>query len=74
MGYRIVYTLAVFVGSISSLSVVWNLADIFNGLMAIPNLIAIVALSGVVFEETRAFEAKLQEEKENKIAIHEQEA
>ncbi|MEA5091104.1 Amino-acid carrier protein AlsT [bioreactor metagenome] len=74
MGYRIVYTLAVFIGSISSLSVVWNLADIFNGLMALPNLIAIVVLSGVVFEETRAFEIKLQEEKENKIAMQEQEA
>jgi alanine or glycine:cation symporter, AGCS family len=73
LGYRIAYTMAVFVGSISSLSLVWNLADIFNGLMAVPNLIAIVALSGVVFEETKAFETKLQEEKEYKVKMREQE-
>ncbi|MDD4721530.1 MAG: sodium:alanine symporter family protein [Acidaminococcaceae bacterium] len=73
IGYRIVYTLAVFVGAVSSLSVVWNLADIFNGLMAVPNLIALVALSGVVLEETKAFEVKLQEEKEYKVKISEQE-
>lgn len=73
IGYRIVYTLAVFVGAVSSLSLVWNLADIFNGLMAVPNLIALVALSGVVLEETKAFEVKLQEEKEYKVKIAEQE-
>lgn len=62
--YRGVYSLAVFIGSVSSLSLVWTVADIFNGLMAIPNLIALLALSGIVVEETKLFEAKLAEEKQ----------
>ena len=46
---------AVFAGSVLSLSVVWNLADIANALMAIPNLIAILLLSGVIVAETRKY-------------------
>ena len=55
MVYRWLYILAVFIGPYMTLSAVWTIADIFNGLMAIPNMIAIFALSGVVAKETRDF-------------------
>jgi len=51
--YRFLWTAAVMVGSVLSLPVVWSLADIANALMAIPNLIALLALSGVIVAETR---------------------
>ena len=53
--YRWLYILAVFFGPYMTVEAVWNIADIFNGLMAFPNLIAIVALSGVVCKETRDY-------------------
>ena len=53
--FRWVYILAVFIGPYMTVSAVWTIADIFNGLMAIPNMIAIFALSGVVAKETRDF-------------------
>ena len=53
--YRALFIAAVFIGSVMSLSVVWNLADIANALMAIPNLIAILLLSGVIVQETRQY-------------------
>lgn len=56
--YRLVYVIAVFVGPYLTVSAVWNIADIFNGLMAFPNLIALFALSGIVGKETRAYFAK----------------
>ncbi len=51
--YRILYIAAVFFGPYMTVSIVWNIADIFNGLMALPNIIALFALSGVVVRETR---------------------
>lgn len=53
--YRGIFVAAVFIGSVVSLSVVWNLADIANAMMAIPNLIAILLLSGVIVKETRKY-------------------
>ncbi len=53
--YRWIYILAVFIGPYMTVSAVWTIADIFNGLMAIPNMIALFALSGVVVKETRDF-------------------
>ncbi len=53
--YQWLYILCVFIGPFMTVSAVWTLADIFNGLMAIPNLIAIVALSGVVAAETKKY-------------------
>ena len=53
--YRIVYVLVVFLGSIMSLAMVWSLADIFNALMAIPNLISLLLLSGVIAKETQHY-------------------
>ena len=58
MGYRILYILAVFIGPYMTVKAVWNIADIFNALMAFPNLIALLALSGVIVKETRDFHAK----------------
>ena len=57
-GYRWLYILAVFIGPYMTVSAVWNIADIFNALMAFPNLIALLALSGMVVKETKEFHAK----------------
>ena len=56
--YKWLYILAVFIGPYMTVSAVWMIADIFNGLMAIPNIIALVALSGVVAKETKEYFAK----------------
>ena len=53
--YRWIYILAVFIGPYMTVSAVWTIADIFNGLMAIPNMIALFVLSGVVVKETKDF-------------------
>ena len=55
MMYRMIFVLAIFVGSIMSLAMVWNLADIFNALMAIPNLVSLLLLSGVIAKETQHY-------------------
>ena len=60
IGYRCLYLLAVFIGPYMTVSAVWTIADIFNGLMALPNLIAVVALSGVVVKETKDYFARLK--------------
>lgn len=54
--YRFFYALVTFVGAVSALEVVWDFSDIMNGLMAVPNLICILALSGEVCREMRAYE------------------
>jgi len=56
--YRWLYIAAVFIGPYMTVEAVWNIADIFNGLMAIPNLIAIIALSGVIVKTTNEFFAR----------------
>lgn len=53
--YRQVYIICIFIGPFMTVSAVWTIADIFNGLMAIPNLIAIVSLSSVIVMETRQY-------------------
>lgn len=53
--YRGIFTLIIIPGAILELDVVWKISDITNGLMAIPNLIGLFALSNVVIEETRSF-------------------
>ena len=55
IAYRIAYIAALFIGSIMSLQMVWNFADCMNALMAIPNLISILALSGILVHETRKY-------------------
>ena len=54
--YRICFAIIVFFGVLAPLQAVWNFADIANGLMAFTNLIALIALAGVVYSETRLFE------------------
>ena len=61
--YRWVYIAAVFIGPYLAVEAVWNLADIFNGLMAIPNVIAIIMLSGVISSETKDYFKRLNEGK-----------
>lgn len=53
--YRILYIVAVFVGSVASLNIVWNIADCMNALMAIPNLLSLLFLNGVLVHETRKY-------------------
>ncbi len=53
--YRIVFLITVYLGAVISLDLVWNLADIFNALMAIPNLLCLLFLSGVMVKETRKY-------------------
>ena len=59
MVYRWIYILAVLIGPFLTVSAVWTIADIFNGLMAAPNLIALVVLSGVVAAETKSYFKRL---------------
>ncbi len=53
--YRVLYIVAVFVGSVVSLDVVWNISDCMNALMAIPNLVSLLFLSGILVHETRKY-------------------
>lgn len=53
--YRVLYILFVFIGPYMTVSAVWTIADIFNGLMAFPNIIALFALSGVVAKDTKDY-------------------
>ena len=55
MAYRFLYILAIFIGPFMTVEAVWTIADIFNALMALPNLIALLALSGVVVAETKDY-------------------
>ncbi len=61
--FRWIYILAVFIGPFMTVSEVWTMADIFNGLMAFPNLIALFALSGVVASETNKYFEKQKNKK-----------
>lgn len=53
--YRVVFVLVVFVGAITEIQIVWNFADVMNGLMALPNLIGLILLSGMIARETREY-------------------
>lgn len=55
LAYRVVFIAAVYVGSVMQLGVVWNMADCMNALMAIPNLLSLLALNGIVVHETRKY-------------------
>ncbi|MBE6042891.1 MAG: sodium:alanine symporter family protein [Clostridium thermopalmarium] len=62
--YRIIYILLVASGAFIKLELIWTIADIVNGLMAIPNLIALVGLSGVIVSETKQYFKELKQDKE----------
>ena len=63
MVYRIVFSLVVFVGATTALDIVWNFSDIANALMAIPNLICLLALSGVIAKDVEAFQPEIDAKK-----------
>lgn len=53
--YRVFFLVSVYLGAVVSLDLVWNLADIFNALMALPNLLSLILLSGVIVRETKKY-------------------
>ena len=56
--YRLLFCILIAVGAVAELELVWTFADIMNGLMALPNLIGLLALSGLVAAETRSYFAE----------------
>ena len=62
-GYRWLYIAAVFIGPYMTVAAVWNIADVFNALMAFPNLVALLALNGVVVRESKDYFTRLKAEK-----------
>lgn len=58
-GYRWVYILAIFIGPYMTVAAVWTIADIFNGLMALPNMVAMIALNGIAVAETKKYLNKI---------------
>jgi AGCS family alanine or glycine:cation symporter len=65
IAYRVAYIVAVFIGSIVELGIVWNLADCMNALMAIPNLLSLIFLSHILVHETRKYLWRGRLDKEN---------
>ncbi|MBU3230960.1 alanine/glycine:cation symporter family protein [Shouchella clausii] len=65
--YKIIFVVVVMIGAGTSVQIVWDIADIFNGLMAIPNLIGLLLLSNVIVKETDKFkQVRLQERQQAK--------
>ena len=56
--YKIIFLAMTFIGAVSSIQLVWDLSDTFNGLMALPNLIGLLLLSGTVFKITKKLRAE----------------
>lgn len=65
--YRILFTLIVIPGAILELDIVWKISDVCNGMMAIPNLIGLCALSGAVIAETRLFLSVVAKERQEQL-------
>lgn len=61
--YRIIFSLVVYLGATTTLKIAWNFSDIANALMAIPNLICMIALSGVIVEEMNRYQEVIKKEK-----------
>ena len=62
MIFKVLYVALVIVGALTSVSLVWDMADFFNGLMAIPNLIALLFLGGTITRVTRNYFARQKDE------------
>ncbi|HLU75712.1 MAG TPA: alanine:cation symporter family protein, partial [Nonomuraea sp.] len=58
MPYRLLFIVLIFVGTVLELQTVWTFSDIMNGLMALPNLVGLLLLSGLVVRETRVYFAR----------------
>ena len=67
--YRIVFIVVIFVGATATLDVVWLFADVMNGLMAIPNLIGLLGLSGVIIFETKRFKQNQRRKRSRKTRL-----
>ena len=61
--YRVIFSLVVYLGATTTLKIAWNFSDIANALMAIPNLICMIALSGVIVEEMNRYQDVIKKEK-----------
>ncbi|WP_197068307.1 alanine/glycine:cation symporter family protein [Candidatus Soleaferrea massiliensis] len=61
--YRVIFIFFIVVGSTMKLDLVWNIADTLNGMMAIPNLVALIGLSGVVIKLTKDYRKRMKEER-----------
>ncbi|MEE0264785.1 MAG: sodium:alanine symporter family protein [Acutalibacteraceae bacterium] len=66
--YRVVFSLLVFVGAVISLDIVWSFSDIANALMIIPNLIALIMLSGKLAKDTKEYQKVLNSQKQQRKA------
>lgn len=64
MVYRIVFSLMVYIGATTTLQIAWTFSDIANALMAIPNLISLIALSGVIASEMNRYQKTIKQEKQ----------
>ena len=58
LAYKIIWVAGIFAGSLAELKFIWNIADILNGLMSIPNIVAVLLLSGVIASETKKYSGK----------------
>lgn len=67
--YKIIFIAVVVVGPVLALDLVWNIADILNALMAIPNLVAVLLLSGTIAKDTKYYLAHLDEKDETEIPV-----
>ena len=66
MIYRVIFSLIVYVGATTSLQIAWKFSDIANALMAIPNLICLLLLSGEIAKDMQAYQEVIKKEKENR--------
>jgi len=71
MPYRVLWVILVIVGSVAPMKIIWDFADVANGLMAIPNLISLILLNGVIYRETREhlWESKIAEDSNSEKLI-----
>ena len=67
--YKVLFVIFAFVGTVASLDVVWNIADILNGLMVVPNVIGIMLLSGVLVKETKKYINNLDQVSDEPVPV-----
>lgn len=68
--YKIIWVSGIFIGSIAELNTIWNIADILNGLMTIPNIVAVLLLSNVIASETKKYAGKhIDDKDESEIPV-----
>ncbi|MCR5590949.1 MAG: alanine:cation symporter family protein [Lachnospiraceae bacterium] len=68
--YKIIWICGILIGSLAELKMIWNIADILNGLMTIPNIVAVLLLSGTIAKETKKYAGKhIDDKDESEIPI-----